>query len=223
MRAQIGEDRDVALEDRNEPAELGALRAVHGEVDLVLGCEFAACLRKFLAMMNILDALLHADGDQNAEHNDEQMHEKIAAGNAAMGRRMDVDHGYVFLNRDFSRLLSSAFGWIRLGRCSFGWFGVGCRPQRDRRRRIGMGLHTCGGRGVVLLFHGRGSVAESIPTTDRWNTVGQPVVYPGWRVSSFLLHSYESTRFVHQNSRAQTSTIEGGEIRWVLARAGENR
>jgi hypothetical protein len=45
-----------------------------------------------MAMVQVLNGLLKADGDEDAEHDDEEVDEEVALRHRGVLRRVDVDH-----------------------------------------------------------------------------------------------------------------------------------
>ena len=91
---------------RPKPGEIFLVRLNCVDVPLCLLSKIRLELMAFLVMVNDLGGLFEADGDEDAEDDDAEVDEEIAACHGAVLWWVDVDHGRGFCNRDCWGLLS---------------------------------------------------------------------------------------------------------------------
>ena len=92
MVPDVKQHREVGFEIGSAAQKFASLNGAETEILFAFGLKGGASLRDLMAMVDVLDGLLKADGDEDAEDDDEKMSEEIAEGESAVVCRMDVNH-----------------------------------------------------------------------------------------------------------------------------------
>ena len=95
----VDEDVEVALEDGSKAAEFGGCDGKAVDVDLALDAEGFAGLGDLMAVVEVLDGLLEADGDEEADDDGGDVDEEVAPGAGGVVGGVDVEHRNGFLGR----------------------------------------------------------------------------------------------------------------------------
>jgi hypothetical protein len=93
----VDEDVEVALEDGSKAAELSGCDGEAVNVDLALDAQGLSGVGDLMAVMEVLDGLFEADGDEEAEDDGGDVDEEVAPGAGGVVWRVDVEHGCGFL------------------------------------------------------------------------------------------------------------------------------
>ena len=131
MLPEISEDREVVPDGDLESAEGCCIEAVAGVIDLALDAEGLAGIPCLVLMVEVLDGLFEAYGNEEPEDNGRDVDEEVAPRVGGVMGGMYIQHLDVLLLN-----LQPVGGWIGIGQACSHWL------RRGRRQ------HCRAGRGV---------------------------------------------------------------------------
>ena len=103
MLANVLEDEEVIFEAGGGDEPVAFVGKEVGAVGFELAGEGLAGVAELVALVNVLDELLEADGDDEANDDGGDVDEEVAPGVDGFVRRVDVEHGDPWVSLEFGR------------------------------------------------------------------------------------------------------------------------